>query len=544
MRRHSSVVFGYGSLWLFVCLQVTANINPAQRVEWRRSFEGSSGDGIIASCADVNICTSNDASRYNVSRRVGTTSSLFILNINTTIPMSSAESMLESVSASYEGKVYFSATCKLQRNVTYLEGTYSYWAIISPGSVRHTVQFEGPSTVVAPSVPTLEGCSSGYTPATQDVICTCKVNNLGWPRGHVTWLDQRGGVVRTGQNNSVQLLSRDIPECSENTNITYTCEVRSTDNFRRTIDYTPTLAFGPQYVKVTGPTAFLVDGKQPMTLTCTAVKVNPRPVFTWQGQPDDAQTSAVSQAEDPLSYRESISFVPTMGHDGRIISCFAKNSGFNGTSVPSATFTISLIRPGADNPESAELSSSDTTVFFAAVGIKKRVLANRKIRNHLMFNPGSLKRKQQGENSLPTPATIDPACGSLNTITLHLMTYTPVNQERSINRAIGDPGSLTLENTWIWIPKGVMPSSCLLKSSSSETVQRLLRAKVTYEQGDLAHSDIKSACAKRLAPAHTSSIASWHSGKGKYDVSPKAAHTDRRGVSDSCFNNSRSKGLT
>ena len=97
---------------------------------------------------------------------------------------------------------------------------------------------------------------------------------------------------------------------------------------------------GPEEVKITGLSSITEGENLVVTLTCIATEVTPRPLFLWQGQPEDANFSEANEKESSTVYQQSLTFVPKPSQNVKTIRCFVRNSEFGASWTANASFRI------------------------------------------------------------------------------------------------------------------------------------------------------------------------------------------------------------
>ncbi|KAL8566437.1 hypothetical protein ACOMHN_015073 [Nucella lapillus] len=201
-------------------------------------------------------------------------------------------------------------------------GTYSCSVTVNPGNTQTSC---GSFTITRPSPPTIS-CPSDFILENTPLTCTCNANNIGQPGGRLRWYTGTGSDISTevaSANYDVTTLEMTRTVTRGDNGRQFRCVNDWMVKINAAIDYTPSVAWGPDTVSIEENTIFYTDttGSKVMTLTCWANEVNPPSALTysWNVLCDDKQQSTCTFRPRPG---------PT-GDDNTVITCTATNSKNN-----------------------------------------------------------------------------------------------------------------------------------------------------------------------------------------------------------------------
>ncbi|XP_076438233.1 uncharacterized protein LOC143277331 [Babylonia areolata] len=218
-------------------------------------------------------------------------------------------------------------------------GTHTYTVIVYPGvrSVSASVSVARPN-----NDPTIT-CTTqnGYIPENTALECHCTASDLGQPQGRLRVY--RGNTHRVSGNygdSSVQFGESSVS--SADNNAVYRCVLdwATSDSEDRKTTFTLNVAYGPTRADLTDPPVYELHPTQSnpnLTLTCSAVGVNPGATYSWSGSQCAGTTSS------------TCSFVPTQGNNGDVISCTAVNP-ITSVGKTSETRTLRIHYPPTSAP--------------------------------------------------------------------------------------------------------------------------------------------------------------------------------------------------
>ncbi|XP_070202657.1 serine-rich adhesin for platelets-like [Littorina saxatilis] len=215
---------------------------------------------------------------------------------------------------------YYNGTCSFSTSLPRQEGNYVYSVDFYPGPGISTVENE---TIERPDDP-VTSCS-GYINSTKNIRCDCLPNPTtpGSPLPTLQW---------RGLSPGLQLTIFD-PDSDQ----VYVCQLTWGPLDDRVNKETP-LAFGPDNVRIVHQGSQIAD--EQLALTCELSNVYPSAVITWS-TPIDAQCQSAAVQSD----NRTCNLVPRRSHDGKNVTCTARNSLFPDELFGSSTYTLRLTYP-------------------------------------------------------------------------------------------------------------------------------------------------------------------------------------------------------
>ncbi|XP_076438221.1 uncharacterized protein LOC143277325 [Babylonia areolata] len=233
---------------------------------------------------------------------------------------------------------YTSGTCTSTFPMPTSPGTYTYTVIVYPGvrSVSASVSVARPNTD-----PTITCTQNGYIHENTALECHCTASDLGQPQGRLRV--HRGNTHRVSGNygnSSVQFGESSVSSADNNTVYRCVLDWATSDSEDRKTTFTLNVAYGPTRVDLSDPPVYELHPTQsnpPLTLTCSAVGVNPGANYSWSG----SQCAGITQS--------TCSFTPTQEDNGDTISCTAVNT-ITSVGKTSETRTLRIHYPPSSAP--------------------------------------------------------------------------------------------------------------------------------------------------------------------------------------------------
>ncbi|XP_076438226.1 uncharacterized protein LOC143277326 isoform X3 [Babylonia areolata] len=252
---------------------------------------------------------------------------------------STGTSVGKSTYSSAVSSGYTSGTCTSTFPMPTSPGTYTYTVIVYPGvrSVSASVSVARPN-----NDPTIT-CTTqnGYIRENTALECRCTASDLGQPQGRLrVYRDNTHRVSGNYGNSSVQFGESSVS--SADNNAVYRCVLdwATSDSEDRKTTFTLNVAYGPTRTDLPDPPVYDLHPTQsnpPLTLTCSAVGVNPGANYSWSG----SQCAGITQS--------TCSFTPTQGDNGDVISCTAVNP-ITSVGKTSETRTLMIHYPPSSAP--------------------------------------------------------------------------------------------------------------------------------------------------------------------------------------------------
>ncbi|XP_076438229.1 synaptogenesis protein syg-2-like [Babylonia areolata] len=218
-------------------------------------------------------------------------------------------------------------------------GTYTYTVIVYPGvrSVSASVSVARPN-----NDPTIT-CTTqnGYIRENTALECHCTASDLGQPQGRLrVYRDNTHRVSGNYGDSSVQFGESSVS--SADNNAVYRCVLdwATSDSEDRKTTFTLNVAYGPTHADLSNPPVYDLHPTQsnpPLTLTCSAVGVNPGATYSWSG----SRCAGITQS--------TCSFTPKQGNNGDVISCTAVNT-LTSVGKTSETRTLRIHYPPSSAP--------------------------------------------------------------------------------------------------------------------------------------------------------------------------------------------------
>ncbi|XP_076438220.1 uncharacterized protein LOC143277324 isoform X4 [Babylonia areolata] len=254
---------------------------------------------------------------------------------------STGTSVGKSTYSSAVSSGYTSGTCTSTFPMPTSSGTHTYTVIVYPG-VR-SVSASGSVTMARPNNDPTITCTTqnGYIPENTALECYCTASDLGQPQGRLrVYRDNTHRVSGNYGNSSVQFGESSVS--SADNNAVYRCVLdwATSDSEDRNTTFTLNVAYGPTRADLTDPPVYDLHPTQsnpPLTLTCSAVGVNPGASYSWSG----SQCAGITQS--------TCTFVPTQGDNGDVISCTAVNP-ITSVRKTSETRTLKIHYPPSSAP--------------------------------------------------------------------------------------------------------------------------------------------------------------------------------------------------
>ncbi|XP_025100032.1 uncharacterized protein LOC112567552 [Pomacea canaliculata] len=165
-----------------------------------------------------------------------------------------------------------------------------------------------------------------YVSEGNNLSCTCQTTDYIANTGDFSpyWKEQ---------SDSAQLVKNDVSRHDNGT--VFTCVMKWGEG-KVTMNYTLLVAYGPEKVQISGPSTFITNGSQDITLTCSTTGSYPEASFYW---------GIMNMKCQPPNPTPTCIFRPRGRYDeGRNISCTAFNKE-TGTYSPLDIYTLRLHYP-------------------------------------------------------------------------------------------------------------------------------------------------------------------------------------------------------
>ncbi|XP_076438269.1 uncharacterized protein LOC143277372 [Babylonia areolata] len=221
------------------------------------------------------------------------------------------------------------------RTLSATAGTYTYRVTVSPGQ---TVKTDSSVVVETPATPSISCSPTGYVSEGRELTCTCS-GDVGRPAGRLQLFRESTNTFTPGQYGGNTLQEKLTVSKADNGK-KVRCDVDWVTDITGQV-FTIQVAYGPTRADLPDPPVYELhptqSNNQPLTLTCSAVGVNPGATYSWSGSRCDGTTGS------------TCSFVPTQGDNGGDISCTAVNTITN-VRKTSDTRTLRIHYPPSSPP--------------------------------------------------------------------------------------------------------------------------------------------------------------------------------------------------
>ncbi|XP_076438213.1 uncharacterized protein LOC143277317 [Babylonia areolata] len=221
------------------------------------------------------------------------------------------------------------------RTLSATAGTYTYRVTVSPGQ---TVKTDSSVVVETPATPSISCSPTGYVSEGGELTCTCS-GDVGRPAGRLQLFRESTNTFTHGQFGGNTLQEKLTVSKADNGK-KVRCDVDWITDITGA-DFTIQVAYGPTRADLPDPPVYELhptqSNNQPLTLTCSAVGVNPGATYSW------------SRSQCGSTTGSTCSFVPTQGDNGGDISCTAVNTITN-VRKTSDTRTLRIHYPPSSPP--------------------------------------------------------------------------------------------------------------------------------------------------------------------------------------------------